>query len=117
MKALLIDPIARTITAIELPDGLEALREALGCTWVDRAMLTPSEDLWIDDEGRLTYPNPRGYFAIGGNTFAGRGVVLGHAWGDSVDTRLTPDHLAIHVTWLDTPAAEDVAPGFEVYPL
>lgn len=112
MRAILIDPIERSITEIEHDDSLP-IAAHLGCDWIDRVALTPRDDLWIDDEGRLVYPHPSGYFKIGGHIMCGRGLVLGHEDGDCKGTHLPIEVIRRAVEWIDTPPPEDVG-TFEV---
>lgn len=116
MKALLIDPVARTITECDI-EGWRDIAPALGCSLFDVVRLDALNDLYVDDEGLLSYPNPRGYFAIGGRVFAGRGLVLGHNVenGESRDVSrgMTASWLMAVTKWLDTPPEGDVEPGFE----
>jgi len=114
MKALLIDPIAREIRTVTVSGHDGSITRYLNCELFDVVPLCHGEDLFVDDEGRLTYPNPNGYFAIGGAVFCGRGLVVGinAANGESVATKLDPTQLATVVKWLETPAQEEVEPGF-----
>ncbi len=118
IKALLINPVARTVSQVtikETPGLLAAMRVHLGCQWVDRMQLTPREDLWIDDEGRYAYPNPHGYFKIGGQVICGRGLVLGHNGdGESCSTRAMPAALAMAIEWIDIPEMHTVEPSIAV---
>lgn len=118
MRGLLIDPTARTIMEVTIPAGdIHAIYAACGWGCFDVVRLTRHEAMYVDDEGLLVYPNPQGYFAIGDRTFAGRALVLGSTPdGDSCDTALTVDQLALAVSWLPTPNADDVEPRIEVIP-
>lgn len=114
-KGILIDPIARTVTAVEVNDGIA---EQLGCQWFDIARWAPGEDLYVDDEGLLTYPNPRGYFSVGGALFAGRGLLLGtDRSGEAVDTSYDVERVTRIVEWVDTPPQTAVEPSFTFVPL
>jgi hypothetical protein len=113
MKALLIDPISRTITRTTL-DNWRQISPALGCDHFDIVPIDRRNDLYLDDEGRLTYPNARGYFRIGDFLVCGRGLVLGQSNGDSVDTTIDPEALRDHIEWCDTPAPQEVEPAIMV---
>lgn len=119
MRAVLIDPATRTITEVSVPDEskrhLPAMYAHLGCSCVDVVRLSPDEDMWIDDEGLISYPNPRGYFRLGGAVFAGAGLILGNdGKGDITGSGLSPMRLWYLVEWLDTPAESDVEPSISV---
>jgi hypothetical protein len=114
-----IDPATRSIAYGPIPRGLPGLYSALGCGTVDVVPLRPGLDLWIDDEGRLEYPNPRGYFRLAGQVVCGRGVVAGVSDGETISVPfggLVPMFNALirAIEWIDTPPAEDVEPGFRI---
>jgi hypothetical protein len=116
VRALLIDPVARTITEIDVGDADGELYTALGCDWIDRVSLGGGVDLWIDDEGRLAYPNPLGYFKVSGVIFCGRGVLLGVRGPESValSPLITPEAVAGVVEWLGIPPESEVAPSITI---
>ena len=71
MKAILIDPVARSVTEVEYEGGLDSLYRLLDCQRVDALHLNGNifEDGWnsvfIDDEALLDEENaPRHYFEI-----------------------------------------------------
>lgn len=94
-KALLIDPIGQSITEYTLTsnpsDDWREIAKMLQCDYIERVKLNANENLWIDEEGRLTNPNPRGYFSLFGQVFAGKGLILGTDGEDTVSTKLTPE--------------------------
>lgn len=113
-----IDPATRTISYGPIPRGVDGLYRTLGCDLVDVISLRPGVDLWVDDEGRLSYPNPSGYFKIAGEIVCGRGVVAGcDDMGNTTSVRaadvpVTFLALTRAIEWIDTPAADAVEPGF-----
>lgn len=121
MKALLIDAIAHTITEVQVPEvdeGADGITDHLKCNLFDVVPFAPGEDLFVDDEGLLAYPNPNGYFTVGGALFAGRGLLLGVTRdGYSKSTTWTVNRLSTVVQWQDTPPQELCEPRFEVIPL
>lgn len=116
----MIDPVARTIIEIDLTGYGERdhrdIAAQLGCDWIDRVPLGGGVDMWIDDEGRLAYPNPHGYFRISGEIFCGRGVLLGVRGPESValSPLITPEAVAGVVEWLGTPSESEVAPSITI---
>lgn len=105
IRGILIDPIARLVHAVPI-DGndFKDISKKLGCSLFTVVNLTAdrTQSLYIDDEGRLTYPNPLGYFGlIGddgepmGDLFCGRGLVLGFdpKTGESVSTTMSAEWL------------------------
>lgn len=114
MKALLIDPVARTLTEIQLnpedpTDPRQAILDQLKCERLDIVSLLPGEDLFVDHDGLAVKPNPHGYFALNGWAFAGRGVVLGYdeQIGGARDTTLTVETLQSHLEWVDPSEAPE----------
>jgi hypothetical protein len=114
MRGLLIDPSAREIRSVyvlENDEGSGGIAEHLGCNLFDVVRFAQGEDLFVDDEGLLVYPNPLGYFSVGGAVFAGRGLLLGVTRdGYTTSTQWAHDRVADVVQWLDTPPAETVEP-------
>jgi hypothetical protein len=129
VRALLIDPLTKSVSEVQLPideEGdtrLDAMREHLQCQWVTRCGLGPAPDrrtevdLWLDDEGRLSYPNPRGYFGFKhpttgepiGDLFCGRGLILSGDPGTGLTTGTTLPvcEIAPRIYFLDDPPPEE----------
>lgn len=119
MRGYLIDPSTRTISTVNIPpDNLAAIYRVCGWDCFDIIRLTARDDLYVDDNGLLTYPNPQGYFQLGDHTIAGRALVLGHDGnGESCDaSERVLDALRAAVRWLDTPDAESVEPRMVIVP-
>lgn len=104
MKAYLIDPIARTVSQINLDPahGLRDYYAALGCELVECvADAIPEHDLWIDEEG-LINGNPHGHIfapATYQQLFVGRAIVTGGAddEGDTLPATCTAEDIARRV--------------------
>lgn len=101
MRAILIDPEARTITEVESsghgdgPTGIHALIGTEGSPF-DVRMLSPDESLYLDDEGllKLEEGESHRFTEIDGQTFAGKLLVIGvDPEGDSAPTRLTVEQV------------------------
>jgi hypothetical protein len=121
MRAILIDPVAETVTTIDLQPGLAAMYAALGCSCIDlrsvgRDPAGRSVDLICDDVGRLT--DDQRCFMIGdGMLIAGRALlVASDNAGNTVGTALPLAHAAEKVTFLpegtDYDPPEPVVIGF-----
>ena len=87
-RALLIDPGSRSVQEVRLSaEDWQDVTRLLGCRAFDIVRLARdgSEAMAVDDEGRLVYPHPHGYFRfINPGTGApmsdwtcGRGLVMG----------------------------------------
>ena len=86
-RAILIDPIARSVSEIVIAEGYEKIQDAIGCRCFDCVQINEVEDLFIDDEGLFDEQNP--IFFWGDRPFAGRGLVLGHdSQGGSVSSAM-----------------------------
>lgn len=90
MRGVLIDPTAKTVTDVQIKkDTYKRIGEAIRCDTITCTSVSSQDDLWLDDEGLLTRPNPHGYFKLGGHLFAGVGLILSHDdEGNSVSTRI-----------------------------
>jgi len=88
MKAILIDPKARTIEPIDVADTLEAIYAALGCKWIEEMRLDARNVLYVDEEGLQA--ERCDFFTIGtSGPLCNRALVAGfNRAGDSVDTTL-----------------------------
>lgn len=104
MNAILIDVTAQTVTDIDLETGLDALYKAIGCDCVDRLVLDDRNDLWLDDNGLITHPQPP-KFLIGNypHPLAGNAVIAGYtASSRTVSTSLRADQVRPLIRFLDT---------------
>lgn len=93
MKAFLIDPLAKSIAAVEYNDTLEHMYQIIRCDLVDRVRLDADHLIWIDDGGMLVDdPGASGFFGIRGypNPLCGRGLVIGDdGAGGNADVKIT----------------------------
>jgi hypothetical protein len=121
LRAILIDPIAKIVSEIILKnDSYKRIPEALGCQLMERVSAGIREDIWIDEEGMLTRPNPRGYFRLraNGQLLAGRGLVLSHTPdGDSASTSLSVAQVFAGVEFVDHDSLSDesLSPTISIY--
>jgi hypothetical protein len=102
MKAILIDVTARTVTDIDINEGLQAMYAAIGCQCVDRIALDSQNDLWLDDEGLLLKPQPPKFQLVGSsNVFAGNGLICGYNRdGATIGTTYKADQIRPFVAFL-----------------
>ena len=109
MKAILIDPVNRTITATNYDGNYKSIAPMIRAEsgLFDCVRVTENTDLFIDDEGLLVTPNPNGYFGWKvdetlGRSFAGCGLLMDHDEdGDSADVSLSLAEVVARVQWLD----------------
>lgn len=95
MQGLLIDPKLKTVTAIQTDSSADDIYLALGCANIELVMLSPTEALYVDEEG-LLQDEPGPFFAVKGfdSPFAGRGFVCGlDGNGKDVSTKMTVPEL------------------------
>lgn len=100
LLALLIDPVAKTVTEVQVTgddSNLADIYEHLDCQTFDCVERSGNGDaIYVDDEGILYDPKTmvkRGFFSIGtqGQPYAGRGLWIGSdiKTGDSADCVMT----------------------------
>lgn len=107
MRAILINPLEQSITEVEYTGDFRNIYEHLKCGTFDVVNLTRGEDVFVDDNGLLVFPNPHGYFvwiAEDGSIYgplAGRGLILGtNEDGESVGTKMALDDVKRKVMFL-----------------
>jgi hypothetical protein len=122
IRALLVDPTARTVTAIELPlyEGgdccgdqvdLRDVKPLIGCDYVEMTAL-PNGDTGIVDESGLLKDHHVDCFELGDyGPIAGKCVVAGwdrngDAWRDC---RSTVEHIQGAITW-----SRRIVRGFDI---
>ncbi len=102
IKAVKIDPTARTVSDIEIDKGLAATYAAIGCQVVTRVVLDKQNDLWLDDNGLLHDPQPE-KFLIGKypQPLAGVGLVCGYDdEGNTISANVNADQVRPFVQWI-----------------
>lgn len=100
-KGILIDPFKQVITAVEVPDGLKPIYDALDSDSFDSVRLSETETMYVDDYGLLR--EKQAFFRVGRiqSPYAGRALVLGvDDEGESVDTKLSPEFLQAQINWV-----------------
>jgi Domain of unknown function (DUF3846) len=101
MRAILIDPVERTITEVEHDGNYKSIYPQLGCDLFTCVYLENDDAIFVDDEGLLkggqhffkvnTYPQP----------LAGRGLILGcDADGETVGATISLAEITERITFL-----------------
>lgn len=103
MKALLIDPATKTVSEIEIEEGIKAIQKAIGdeCTTFACPITLDNNDcFYVDDEG-LFHDITGGIMMKDWNfPIVGKIVVLGtNNRGKSVDVKTKADDLAKLIFW------------------
>ena len=111
MRAIKIDPVAKTITEIELArnpnETLKELYNLIGCDLVELIQIDRDMVLICDEEGKLKEIKGGFTFLGWGTVIAGTGIVLG---GNSSRLKALQENLAsfeMMTEWVD---AADVPP-------
>ena len=101
MRAILIDPVERTITEVEHDGNYKSIYPQLGCDLFTCVYLENDDAMFVDDEGLLkggqhffklnTYPQP----------LAGRGLILGcDADGETAGATISLEEITGRITFL-----------------
>ena len=104
MKAILIDPTSgvRSVTVIDLKEGLQAIYDVLGCGNIEAPIIYPNDDaMYVDGEIWFTFSekfDPEDEIKMGGFMFPGwsypifgKALIVGtDDEGDSADCRSEP---------------------------
>lgn len=104
MRGILIDPFTRSITEVETEASLDDVYTLLDIDTVTVVSWDRQHALFLDDEGLLKSNEVQCYFLVKGadQPFAGRGLILGDAYGDNRAATLTIDQVKDVVTFLDS---------------
>ena len=108
-KGILIDVQNRTITEVEIGDGIQPIYELVKCDTFTCVDITETETVYVDDNGLLTLTENSMFFELKGypQPLCGNGLILGvDEEGESVNTKLTIDEVkklvkfkSIHEVW------------------
>lgn len=112
MRGILIDPFARTVTEIEVGDGIDSIYNLIQASLFDVVHLTQcGETIYVDDEG-LSVSN-QAFFCLDPihTPLAGRALILGTDLdtGESRGSRLSLEAIRHHVQFLDWHQALEMA--------
>lgn len=104
MRAIIIDPTAKTVEEADIDTTYETFRHNFKSGWVERVPLPTRHWLWIDEEG-LLQPEPEPFFRIPAvhldSTFCGKGIILGEddEYGDHAAAAVTVEVVRSLVTF------------------
>ena len=93
IKGVLIDPISKTVSDIEIENNLTGMQHAIGDRHIELVRISNREDLYVDEEG--LFVEDQEFFVITGDTgnqvpLAGKGLVIGSTpAGNNKSTKLT----------------------------
>lgn len=103
MKAILINPFARTITEVEYSGNYQQIYDLIDCDTYDCARINRHGDaIFIDDEG-LIHEKEQAFFlhADYPEPLAGKGLVLGcDEEGESVSPHTSLSEVTSKVRWV-----------------
>ena len=111
MRAIEIDPVARTISEINLKQNpnktLAEIYQRIGCEFVEMVYIDEDMVLICDEEGRLKDFKGAFTFIGSGLVIAGKAVVLG---AKNEDLRALKDHIRSFEMLTEWLSPEDVPP-------
>lgn len=82
MRAILIDTVSYKVLPIELndKDPMQHMYDIIGCDLVERVTLPNGDDVWVDEEGWVSFKNRGGFLLTNPKTpLAGKAVVVGQS--------------------------------------
>jgi len=117
-KAILINSQEKTITEVEVGEGIQDFYKHLDCRTFDVVSLEKNVSCYIDDEGLLKNAyideegvkhNMHGLSFAQGSVIMGNGLILGFnpETGDSTDSPLTIEQVEKLVTFVEYDNPED----------
>lgn len=119
MRAILIDPYARSVTEV-LTDGdlasmyrvLSTKEHKVECLCHVTLVSRPNAQLcWLDDEGFLSADRAVFYFEGSDQPLCGRGLILGaDEEGGNRSTFIPVEFVKAHVVWTDKVSSGDFTP-------
>lgn len=105
MRAILIDPFARTVTEVEYTGEYTNINEHIKAQYFDVVRINRKGDaIFVDDEGLINGNENQAYFGWLGymNPLAGRGLILGcDDEGESIEPTISLETAQKHVIWLE----------------
>jgi hypothetical protein len=110
MKALLIDPVTRTISDVTLSmRNLSGARALIDCEYVELSQVAPDGVLVIDEEGLLKQQQSFFRLPTCGHSFAGKALLFGGRKNRLQDVPLPSADLLPHIHWLSAVEVKLVA--------
>lgn len=101
-RAILIDPVARTITEVQWNGDFHHIYQLTDCDQYDCARINEHGDgIYIDDEGLYKEDQVFFHHADYPNPLAGKGLILGcDKYGESVAPHTTLDEVRSKLSWV-----------------
>ena len=101
MRAILIDPVARSFTEVDYNGDWKTISKHLGCELFD-IVFTELGDVYVDDES-LFVPDKKFFMIEGCQPLAGRGLVFGRVddEGDTTPATVSIEELEQKVRFLN----------------
>lgn len=101
MKALLINSENKTISEIEIEEGIKPIYDALGCTTFAVPLVYPNKDaMYVDDEGFFKHQSGSFMFPNWSYPLLGKALILGtDKYGNSVSVKTTKEELLKDIQW------------------
>lgn len=103
MRAILIDPIAKTVTEVDYGGKYTDIYKLIDCDTFTVVGIENDDAIYVDDEGLLK-DDPKYYFLYQGyaQPLAGKGLVLGTSEdGDSIEPVHTRDEIERKVRFVE----------------
>lgn len=102
LTAILIDPVAKTVEAIQHSGEYDDIRATLGCKWIEAVDIGGDYHIYVDEEFLLK-DEPGPFFQIDkGNPLGGRGIIFSTTPdGDEASALVSPDLIRAYVTFPD----------------
>jgi hypothetical protein len=108
MRAILINPTERTVTAVEYNGDLKQAYSLMSCELVDVVYIGKEQDgIFVDDEGLFSKGDEQRYFVFyrddGRESFlAGNGLVVGcDDEGNTIEPSVSLEYIESHVQWCE----------------
>lgn len=103
MRAYLIDPVAKTVTEVDVDANVSAatIAKMLDCQYIESMNFLEGDVILADEEARLksTLPAPfriRGFYVV-----LGKALIIGAARGEWADVRTPLSRMVAMVEFLD----------------
>lgn len=101
MRALLIDPVAKTVSEIDVENDWQAIAKAIGCSYIEAVPIGAGHVMYVDEEGLLQ--NPRQPFfetTLFPQPLCGKAIILGvKRNGDETDATVSVGKIMECVRW------------------
>ena len=108
MRAILIDPQARSVEAVETSGKLDDIYRLVGCKVIEAVYLSKTDVMYVDEEGLLKSPTTQAFFGLADSEpICGRGLIFSDNRGENASTTLRVPDVFQAVVWYDTVKSED----------